>query len=51
MFIEKIMGKCLYLQILMDNVKQSAEIMGVMDNSAFYQDNDPENIDEEVQLW
>ena len=40
-FIDEYMDKLKYLQILKENLKKSAENMGILDTYKFYQDNDP----------
>ncbi|GBM76663.1 hypothetical protein AVEN_206543-1 [Araneus ventricosus] len=40
-FIEGMMDKYMYLDILKQNLKQSAEKMGILPHYKLYQDNDP----------
>lgn len=42
-FIDGIMDKNVYLDILKKNLKQSAEKLGILNNFKFYQDNDPKH--------
>lgn len=50
-FIDGKMDRFVYLNILKNNVKQSAEKLGIKDNFAFYQDNDPKHTSEVCKLW
>lgn len=49
-FIEGKMDKFVYLNILKQNVKQSAVKLGIADSFAFYQDNDPKHTSAVVKL-
>lgn len=42
-FINSTMDKWLYLNILKNNLKQSAERLGILNTFKFYQDNDPKH--------
>lgn len=42
-FIDGVMDKMSYLQILKDNLKASADLLGITDSFQFYQDNDPKH--------
>lgn len=50
-FIEGNMDKTLYLNILKDNLKQSAEKLGIGNTFQFYQDNDPKHKSYLVREW
>lgn len=50
-FIEDIMDKHKYLNVLKDNLKKSADKLGIGHNFSFYQDNDPKHTSQLVQLW
>ena len=50
-FIETTMDKHVYLDILMSNLMQSAEKLGIQDRFRFYQDNDPKHKSGIVQTW
>ncbi|GBM81035.1 Transposable element Tc1 transposase [Araneus ventricosus] len=49
-FFDGIMNHALYLNILKDNLKLSAQNLGI-GNNFFYQDNDPMHTDLNVRLW
>lgn len=50
-FIEETMNKSVYLDILKNNLLQSAEKLGIRHNFRFYQDNDPKHKSAVVQSW
>ena len=50
-FIESILNKYDYLNILKRNLKQSAEKLSLEDQFYFQQDNDPKHTAEIVKLW
>ncbi|GBM80138.1 Transposable element Tcb2 transposase, partial [Araneus ventricosus] len=50
-FIDGIMDKCMYLGILKQNLKQSAEKMGILPHYKLYQDNDPKHNAHICKLW
>lgn len=50
-FIDGIMNKESYLTILKDNLKQSAEKMGILSTFKLYQDNDPKHKAHVVREW
>ncbi|GBN96232.1 Transposable element Tcb1 transposase [Araneus ventricosus] len=50
-FIDGIMDKYMYLDILKQNLKQSAEKMGVLPHYKLYQDNDPKHNAHICRLW
>lgn len=50
-FVEGIMKKEGYLKILQNNVRQSAEKLGIRDTFKFYQDNDPKHAARVCQEW
>ncbi|GBO15677.1 hypothetical protein AVEN_202912-1 [Araneus ventricosus] len=49
-FIDSIMNHALYLNILRDNLKLSAQNLGIGNNFVFYQDNDPKNTALNIRL-
>lgn len=49
--IDGIMDKFVYLNILKDHLKSSAEKFGILDDYNFYQDNDPKHKSYLVQQW
>ncbi|GBN29874.1 Transposable element Tc1 transposase [Araneus ventricosus] len=50
-FIDGIMDKYMYLDILKQNFKQSAEKMGILPYYKLYQDNDPKHNAHICRLW
>ncbi|GBN86039.1 hypothetical protein AVEN_205914-1 [Araneus ventricosus] len=50
-FIDGIMNHALYLNILRDNLKLSAQNLGIGSNFVFNQDNDPKRMALNVRLW
>ncbi|GBM87229.1 Transposable element Tc1 transposase [Araneus ventricosus] len=50
-FIDGIINHALYLNILRDNLKLSAQNLGIGNNFVFYQDNDPKHTTVNVHLW
>ena len=50
-FVDNIMDKKVYLEILKDNSKKSAKNTGIPDDFKFYQDKDHKHIAYNVQLW
>uniref|UniRef100_A0A0A1XH96 Transposable element Tc1 transposase n=1 Tax=Zeugodacus cucurbitae TaxID=28588 RepID=A0A0A1XH96_ZEUCU len=50
-FIESILDKTLNLNILKENLIQSAEKLGIRQNFRYYQDNDPKHKASIVQSW
>ncbi|GBM06848.1 Transposable element Tc1 transposase [Araneus ventricosus] len=50
-FIDDIMNHALYLYILRDNLKLSAQNVGIGNNFVFYQGNDPKHTVLNVRLW
>lgn len=50
-FIEGIMDQNMYLDILKQNLKQSAEKFGLQGSFKFYQDNDPKHKAQRVKQW
>lgn len=50
-FVESIMNKFQYLDILKNSLVQSAEKLGIKENFRFYQDNDPKHKSGIVQTW
>ncbi|GBO00067.1 Transposable element Tc1 transposase [Araneus ventricosus] len=50
-FIDGIRKHALYLNILRDNLKLSAQNLGIGNNFVFYQDNDPKHTALNVRLW
>ncbi|GBO15255.1 Transposable element Tcb1 transposase [Araneus ventricosus] len=50
-FIDGITGKYMYLDILKQNLKQSAEKMGILPHYKLYQDNDPKHNAHICRLW
>ncbi|GBL80687.1 Transposable element Tc1 transposase [Araneus ventricosus] len=49
-FIDGIMNHALYLNILRDNLKLSAQNLGIGNNFVFHQDNDPKHTSLNVRL-
>lgn len=50
-FIDGIMDRKVYINILRNNMKQSAEKLGIKDKFNFYQDNDPKHKANETRLY
>lgn len=50
-FIDEKMNKWGYLNILKNNVKQSAEKMGILNTFKFYADNDPKHTSYVAKSW
>ncbi|GBL97334.1 Transposable element Tc1 transposase [Araneus ventricosus] len=50
-FIDGIMNHALYLNILRDNLRLSAQNLRIESNFVFYQDNDPKHTALNVRLW
>ncbi|GFU03159.1 transposable element Tc1 transposase [Trichonephila clavipes] len=50
-FIDDITNRGHYLSILKDNLKLSAQNLGIRDDFIFYQDNDPKLTALNVRLW
>lgn len=50
-FIDEIMDKGLYLNILKENLKKSAQKLGIESDYYFQHDNDPKHTAEIVRLW
>lgn len=50
-FIDVNMDRFVYLQILKDNLADSARKLGLSENWYFQQDNDPKHTSEVVKLW
>lgn len=50
-FIDTIMNKEIYLNILKENLKKSAEKMGILQSFKLYQDNDPKHKAHIVREW
>lgn len=50
-FIEGNMDQNMYLDILKNNLKKSAEKLGIIENFSFYQDNDPKHKALKVRNW
>lgn len=50
-FIEETMDITVYLNLLKDNLLQSADKLGIREGFRFYQDNDPKHKSQVVQTW
>ncbi|GBN40985.1 Transposable element Tc1 transposase [Araneus ventricosus] len=50
-FIDGIMNHALYMNILRDNLKLSAQNLDIGNSFVFYQDNDPKHTAFNVRLW
>ncbi|GBO27821.1 hypothetical protein AVEN_170802-1 [Araneus ventricosus] len=51
LFIDGMMNKYMYLGILIQNLKQSAEKTGILPHYKLYQDNDPKRNVHICRLW
>lgn len=49
--IEGNMDHKMYLEILKNNLKESARKLGIVDNFYYYQDNDPKHKAQNVKMW
>lgn len=50
-FIDKLMDKWIYLNVLKNNIKQNAKNMGILNNFKFYADNGPKHNSYVVRSW
>lgn len=50
-FIEETMNKTVYMNILRENLNQSAEKLNIRHNYYFQQDNDPKHTAADVKMW